>query len=639
MRNEMRTKCGMSATLLCMTAIVPLCNARSAQHVPLLANGYGHATGEFARTFSWIRAHPMQFDDRLATVLRSPAGGERSARTQYRQLLDLLGHAPGELTPERYQQLAAQADSLPADERARIAFDTGNPALLTFLGWRRLEELAQRIPAAEREHILREPGQRLRNPQLVSFLASGDARTAAAAVGAANLSERQWADLIPRLPAMARGFLRHRRDLPSGTRQLLARLGVGDMGLPSPDGTVATVIEGKSTPAPLRQEDRTGIRALLQRIEAFREGRRPPATGTPRLPLGDIVDDHSDHPLASFDFASDAADRIDWAPGDVAALVVGMRLGRAGPGMLATLDDAAADALRQHQPLRGARLVIDAAPAISGEWRIDAEPRFSQPGGQFIGYRGRLRRPLFITETATADSPQDRMRQVLHELRTPVNAIQGFAEVIQQQIFGPAPNAYRALAAGVAVDAAKLLAAFEDIDRLARLESGALDLDDGEADLRDAVSETIRRLDGVLRPRDAAINLDVSGSPFITGLAREELLGLVWRVLATLAGAMAPAERIEVRLHGDGTRITLECQLPAAIAAQADPFVSTPADRPPTLTVGMFGSGFALRLARAEVQSCAGSLKIDRVRLALTLPPLTGLKAAHSTAGSDGHAA
>ena len=33
----------------------------------------------------------MHFDDRLATVLRHRAAGEAAARTQFRQLLDLLG--------------------------------------------------------------------------------------------------------------------------------------------------------------------------------------------------------------------------------------------------------------------------------------------------------------------------------------------------------------------------------------------------------------------------------------------------------------------------------------------------------------------------------------------------------------------
>ena len=36
----------------------------------------------------------MHFDDRLATVLRHRATGERAAKTQFRQLLDLLGERP-----------------------------------------------------------------------------------------------------------------------------------------------------------------------------------------------------------------------------------------------------------------------------------------------------------------------------------------------------------------------------------------------------------------------------------------------------------------------------------------------------------------------------------------------------------------
>lgn len=558
----------------------------------------------------------MQFDDRLATVLRSPIGGERAARTQYRQLLDLLGNAPGTLTPEQYAQAM---ENLPLELGER----------LTVLGWQRLHDLSARISDHDRSLILREPGQRLRNPHLVRFLTMGDPRTAAAAVAVARLSEAQWRDLIPRLPVMARGFLRHRRDLPQGTRMLLASLGVGDMVLPGP--AVEAAPANNTVPANPLDEDRTGIRALLQRIEAFREGRRPTADGTPRLPLGDVLDQQAEHPLTTFDFISDAGGRIVWAPADVAPLVVGMLLG----GTLAHLAEPVAVAMRQHQLLNNAALSIDAAPAISGAWRIDAEPLFTPDGGHFTGYCGRMRRPLIVDASANpaaVDGPHDRMRQVLHELRTPVNAIQGFAEVIQQQIFGPAPNAYRALAAGVAVDAAKLLAAFEEVDRLTRLESGALDLSDGEGDLREALSETIQRLQGVLRPRNAGIDLVVSGSPFTTALAGDELLTLVWRILATLAGAMAPSERIELRLAGDGATISLECDLPAAIAAQPDPFASLPAERAPTLSAGMFGSGFSLRLARAEVQASGGRFEIGPLMLALTLPHLTGTGAAHSNA-------
>ena len=123
-----------------------------------------------------------------------------------------------------------------------------------------------------------------------------------------------------------------------------------------------------------------------------------------------------------------------------------------------------------------------ARPPIAGEWAVDAAPRFSEPGGRFIGYAGRFRRPAPPDACAAprGDPAADRMRQMLHELSTPVNAIQGFAEIIQQQLFGPAPHEYRALAAAIAGDAARMLAGFDELDRLARLESGALELERGQ---------------------------------------------------------------------------------------------------------------------------------------------------------------
>src|SRR5690606_20458848 len=116
-----------------------------------------------------------------------------------------------------------------------------------------------------------------------------------------------------------------------------------------------------------------------------------------------------------------------------------------------------------------------------------------------------MRRPP-VVEAATPPTPRheaDKLRQLLHELRTPVNAIQGFAELIQQQLFGPAPNEYRALAAAVAVDAARLLAGFDEIDRMAQLEVGTLTLDEGRSDARAIVCAILRRLEGVLRQRSA----------------------------------------------------------------------------------------------------------------------------------------
>ena len=558
----------------------------------------------------------MQFDDRLATVLRSAAQSEPGARTQYRQLLDLLGSMP-----------------------------TGTVGELVETAYDRLRELADDLPSAVQSAILRAPGLRLRNRTLVAWLARGDPQAAAAAMATAQLSESDWLYLIPRLPLTARGFLRHRRDLPFSARQVLERLGVKDLVLPEPEldgspGFMFPPADERRVVAEPELEDQAGIGALVRRIEAFQRARREGGTA-PRLPLGDArqpleLELARRHP--AFDFATDAECTVTWADPAMAPLVVGMALGPDRPGGIATLDKAGEKALSRHLPLRSATVTFDGAPEIAGTWRIDAAPAFSPGTGHFVGYRGRMRRPM-PPAGATREfdgGPGDRMRQVLHELRTPVNALQGFAELIQQQMFGPAPHEYRALAAAVAVDAARLMAGFDEIDRLARLETGALRFGDGASDLREVVGGILRRLDGVLRPRSAKVELAVSGGPFTVAMEEVDAQQLVWRLLATLTGALAPGEIVDLNFYGDGSQVTLDTDLPVALLGYSDLFEASGPGAPRAISAGMFGTAFTLRLARAEAEAAGGRLERREDTLRLVLPVLTTQSAAH-TQGRQGN--
>lgn len=539
----------------------------------------------------------MQFDDRLATVLRTRADSDAVLRTQFRQLLDLLG----------------------------TTREGGDSALLA-QGYARLSELAKALPQEEQSRILRESGLRLRNPQLVAFLAEGDAKPGASAMATARLTENQWLDLIPTLPVTARGFLRHRRDLSPRVKDLLAQLGVGDLVLPEPDDAAAARASGKPaslTPSqrltsPLTSEE-AGIGALLKRIDAFRETRRAQAAD-PRLPLGE---DQTPQQLSSIEFSCDTQGTAIWAEDAAAPMVVGLRLTSPRPGTLITMAESTKTALAGHQPIYAAPITIRAAPAISGEWHLDAAPLFDPESGSFTGYRGCLRHALELP-VEEGDSEADRMRQVLHELRTPVNAIQGFSEIIQQQLFGQVPHQYRAHAASIGVDSATLLAGFDEIDRLVQLEANTMELEPGNADLHAAVSETVQRLQAVLRPRNAGFNLNVSGGPFTTALDRSEALALCWRLLATAAGALAPGEEVDLVLTGDGEDIRLELGVPLSLSdgGNAD---SGENGRQRAVNAGMFGPAFAFRLAQAEAKAAGGYLNCKSNRVTLVVPALTAL--------------
>ena len=588
------------------------------------------------------------FDDRLATVLRMRAGSDAALRTQFRQLLDLLGSRETTLPGQALARIAREADELSPWEINRIlnrpALEGDDRRLDTIAGFVRLHELQQAIPQEEQSAILREPGLRLRNPEFVAFLAEGEPKPAAAAVATARLSEEQWLDLIPRLPVTARGFLRHRRDLPPSVKRLLERLGVGDLVLPKAD-----VAEADAPPAPAAPEGEAatpatvtpratgtldGIGALRRRIEAFRENRQQ-ARNAPRLPLGDVVPHADAAGKGVLDVITDAGGKVIRAEGLAAPMLAGLGLTAPGPGDLVQFDDDVAVALRRRLPLHHAALTIDAAPDISGDWRMDAAPLFAPHTGGFAGYAARLYRPNLPQETQTPDTQGDAMRQVLHELRTPVNAIQGFAEIIQTQVFGPVPHEYRAHAASIAGDAATLLAGFDEVDRLVKLESRSLALEEGSTDLREALADTVERLDRVLRSRNAGFALKVSGSPFTIGLDRREAMVLCWRLLATAAGAIGPGEESQLDLSSDGETITLQMDVPESLRdAPAD--LGRDGQRRRAISAGMFGPAFTFRLAEAEARAAGGALACEDNRVSLRLPVLTSADAVHSSGNGTG---
>ena len=574
----------------------------------------------------------MHFDDRLATVLRNRATGERAGKTQFRQLIDLLGERP----------------------------QAGDPALKA-AAYLRLIALAEMIPVPERAKIVGETGWRFRNPELVRWFGEAHPSIAAAALYRADLSGLEWEELIPRLPIRARGFLRHRRDLPLEAERVLDQLGVQDRALPLPDVVEMLLEPGEevgepeipdapeplvlsaandpdivelppeepeATPAtepvaqaPASVPDGEGIRALVERIETFKRNRAgSPSSNAPSLPLAGLEAAPPRKPVEGFVFGTDSEGRIDWAEPEIAPMVVGTALAMRRDGNDG--EDELATALLHRRPVRGARVELGGAGAIAGDWIVDATPRFTRGDGRFYGYVGRFRRAVGAAE-ADRNAGADRLRQLLHELRTPVNAMQGYAEVIQQQVFGPTPHEYRALAATIAGDSARILAGFDELDRLAKLETGALDLEAGASDIAAIARNQIKQLQSVLSPRVARFDATIHEVAALLPLAQQEAEMLAWRLLATLAGATAAGETITLDLKTEGDEVSLRAQLPASLAATEDLFSSEARSASSTVSSGIFGAGFSLRLARAEARAAKGDLVRQDKWLILSMPLLT----------------
>lgn len=604
----------------------------------------------------------MHFDDRLETVLRLPDSGDGLARIQFRQLVDILGRLPAD----------AASDALEA-------------------GFARLQTLSTRIPAADRARLLRRPLQPIANARVIALLAEAEPEVASAAIASARLGDGEWLALIPRLPVRARGILRHRRDLPAPVERLLERLGVHDRGLPPLSGANPAFLAGdRAGPAGVLDLDddlavagdelprptslnewararaarepaavtpaEAGIGAIVRRIEEFRKAReargKAAAAADSAAPAPGVPVAVAPRRALTVDFATDANGRVNWADGAHAPALFGLDLaslddgGGGGSGVgSGGHSGALASAIRRRLPLHGVPLRIDGAPLVSGEWQVDAAPRFDPAGGRFTGYCGRLRRP---PASPGGDAPAqaarregDRMREILHELRTPANAIQVAAEIIQQQLYGPAPHEYRALAAAIASDCAHILAGFEELDRLVKLEAGALVLDQGECDLAQVIAQTVARLDAWTRPRRSGFVVDPATGPasLPVRIDRAEAERLVWRLLAALAGATAPDEALGLTWSHDQRGASVQVELPRALAERSDDalFGAPAGDGGQSPSAGMFGIGFSLRLAAAEAAAAGGGLGRINNGLQLVLPVLTVADTGNTTIERASH--
>jgi hypothetical protein len=80
----------------------------------------------------------------------------------------------------------------------------------------------------------------------------------------------------------------------------------------------------------------------------------------------------------------------------------------------------------------------------------------------------------------------------------------------------------------------------------------------------------------------------------------------------------------------------LRCALPQTLAAAKDIFSTETRPVGGALSPGIFGAGFALRLARAEARAIGGDLYREEDDLLLSLPILTSVDSARSSPDRGG---
>jgi signal transduction histidine kinase len=557
---------------------------------------------------------PVRFDDSLKTVLSADMATGFGAQSAWRQLVDLMG-------------------------RGRIAVD--EPAIA------RLRLLRQAVPASVRAASARALAFASPGVGLAAFFAEDEIVIAAPVLRMVKLPAADWLMLLPRLTPTARSVLRHRRNLPPEVVRGLQSFGPTDFVLPGPTDEPAPPPVAPAEPAfvsaPLsetpfmalgdiarglpvvaqafrhvaaeRSSDpgRFEISDLVARIEAFNRDRTLPES----VPVISRVE------AESFRFETDSTGLIRWVEGVSRSALVGVSLAYATPQREAQVDGVAAGGFRRRSRFSDARLQVGGLSDAAGAWRISGTPAFDHQSGRFTGMRGTARRPR-RDEVAAPQPPgtsvSDSLRQLVHELRTPTNAIAGFAELIETELLGPVSPTYRHRATAIRTQAADLLTAIDDLDTVARMEGQALDLRQSIVAVRPLLDRVVRDLAPLTSLRGATIDVDpTSPAPDIAADDRavERLVG---RLLATLVSACGHGERIRIATDTTAGQVVLAFDRPRALAAHASDTLLSIDDEEEIEGAPLLGTGFTLRLVQNLAHELGGGLAINANRLTLRLP-------------------
>jgi signal transduction histidine kinase len=372
------------------------------------------------------------------------------------------------------------------------------------------------------------------------------------------------------------------------------------------------------------------IAELVARIDAYQRQReeapaRPLPSFAPEVQPELFVLEHA--PAESFRFETDAAGVVRWIEGAARAPLIGLSLDLAALPGESRVDGVASGAFRRRAGFTNARLVVEGQSDAAGQWRITGLPVFDRASGRFTGYRGTARRPRAdeMAEPAREgrNPASDALRQLVHELRTPANAIAGFAEMIESQLLGPVPQPYRAHAATIRNQTHDLLGAIDDIDMAARIESEALDLRPGDVPVAPLLARIADDLSPLANLRGAVLAIDAGADGIAIAGDDRAVERLIARLMATLVSSGSTGERIAVVARGEGDRtVALSFDRPRALGAYAEERLLTIDAEVEAEREGapLLGTGFALRLARNLANELGGSLTIGQDNLTLRLP-------------------
>ena len=224
----------------------------------------------------------------------------------------------------------------------------------------------------------------------------------------------------------------------------------------------------------------------------------------------------------------------------------------------------------------------------------------------------RLKRAL---EAATAGNQTKShfLATMSHEMRTPLNAILGFSEILKEQIFGPiGSDRYRDYAATIHKSGAYLLNLINDILDIAKFDAGKMDLVDDTLDTGRVIGDCVHLIEPQAQKARVSLHVDAPMERYMLKADERRLRQILLNLLSNAVKFTPEGGTVSVAVLSDEEGLSIKVSDTGIGIAEAD--IPRAFERfgqiDSTLSRKYEGTGLGLPLAKHLAELHGGSLDL-----------------------------
>ena len=208
----------------------------------------------------------------------------------------------------------------------------------------------------------------------------------------------------------------------------------------------------------------------------------------------------------------------------------------------------------------------------------------------------------------------DFLARMSHELRSPLNAILGFSEVIADRVFGAeGVERYQDYARNIHEAGGHLLELINDILDLSKVEAGELHLTLEPIELKELIKGSVQLMTPIAEKRGVQLVVDLGRSPLSLVADRRRLRQMVVNLVSNAIKFTLAGGTVMVTAHQDQGNIVIDVadsgigMTPEQVKVALQPFGQVATDSP----YAQVGTGLGLPIVESLVKLHGGRLDIN----------------------------